>query len=79
MQYDWRDNSVLCVHNLSGEPREVRLSVATDEEQCVLANLPSGDHSEHDSSGRHCILLEPYGYRLFRVCGLDYLLKRTVV
>jgi maltose alpha-D-glucosyltransferase / alpha-amylase len=79
MQYDWRNNSVLCVHNLSGEPREVRLSVEAEEEKCVLANLLSGDHSEPNSSGRHFILLEPYGYRWFRVCGLDYLLKRTVV
>ena len=79
MQYDWRNNSVLCVHNLSGEPREVRLSVDADEEKCVLANLLSSDHSEPDASGRHCMLLEPYGYRWFRVCGLDYLLKRTAV
>jgi maltose alpha-D-glucosyltransferase / alpha-amylase len=79
MQYEWRNNSVLCVHNLSGEPREVRLSVDADEEKCVLANLLSSDHSEPDASGRHCMLLEPYGYRWFRVCGLDYLLKRTAV
>jgi maltose alpha-D-glucosyltransferase/alpha-amylase len=79
MQYEWRNNSVLCVHNLSGEPREVRLSVDADEEKCVLANLLSGDHSEPDASGRHRMLLEPYGYRWFRVCGLDYLLKRTAV
>ena len=25
---------------------------------------------------KHRILLEPYGYRWYRVCGLDYLLKR---
>jgi maltose alpha-D-glucosyltransferase/alpha-amylase len=79
MQYDWRNNSVLCVHNLSGEPSEVRLSVDTDEERCVLANLLSGDHSEPDASGKHRLLLEPYGYRWFRACGLDYLLKRTTV
>ena len=79
MQYDWRNNSVLCVHNLSGEPREVRLSVDADEEKCVLANLLSNDHSEPDASGKHRMLLEPYGYRWFRVCGLDYLLKRTAV
>ena len=63
----------------SGEPREVRLSVDADEEKCVLANLLSNDHSEPDASGKHRMLLEPYGYRWFRVCGLDYLLKRTAV
>jgi len=79
IQYEWRNNSVLCVHNLSGEPREVCLSPMTKEENCVLANLLSNDSSQPDASGRHSILLEPYGYRWFRVCGLDYLLKRGVV
>ena len=77
MRYTWRNNAVLCVHNLSSEPREVRLSTNVGDENCVLVNLLSNDHSQPDSQGRHSILLEPYGYRWFRVCGLDYLLKRT--
>jgi maltose alpha-D-glucosyltransferase / alpha-amylase len=79
MQYRWLGNSVLCVHNLCAEPREIRfrLSASDDEEKCVLTNLLSNDHSQPDSGGRHHLLLEPYGYRWFRVCGLDYLLKRT--
>ena len=27
MRYDWRNNSVVCLHNLSGEPKEVRFTV----------------------------------------------------
>jgi maltose alpha-D-glucosyltransferase/alpha-amylase len=77
MQYDWRNNAVAFVHNLSGEPREIRLRVMLGEENCVLINLLSADHSQPDANGRHYILLEPYGYRWFRVCGLDYLLKRS--
>jgi maltose alpha-D-glucosyltransferase/alpha-amylase len=77
MQYDWRNNAVAFVHNLSGEPREIQLSVMLGEEHCALINLLSADHSEPDAHGRHYILLEPYGYRWFRVCGLDYLLKRS--
>ena len=77
MQYDWRNNAVAFVHNLSGEPREIRLSVMLGEKNCVLVNLLSADHSQPDANGRHHILLEPYGYRWFRVCGLDYLLKRS--
>ena len=42
-----------------------------------LVNLLSDNHSEPDERGRHCILLEPYGYRWYRVGGLDYLLRRT--
>jgi maltose alpha-D-glucosyltransferase/alpha-amylase len=78
MRYDWRNNSVLCLHNLSAEPKEVRLSVhAEGEESSVLVSLLSEDHSYPERQGKHCILLEPYGYRWFRVGGLDYLLKRS--
>ena len=78
MQYSWRNNSVLCVHNFSGEPRELRLSVPYAEESASeLVNLLTNDHSHSDSSGRHLILLEPYGYRWFRVGGLDYLMRRS--
>ena len=74
MRYDWRNNSVVCVHNLSPAPREVSFSV---EEACTLINLLSDNHSQPLDGGKHRVLLEPYGYRWYRVCGLDYLLKRS--
>jgi maltose alpha-D-glucosyltransferase / alpha-amylase len=78
MRYAWRNNSVLCVHNLSSEPQEVHLSVREeDEADCTLVNLLSENHSHPEKNGKHRILFEPYGYRWFRVCGLDYLLKRS--
>jgi maltose alpha-D-glucosyltransferase/alpha-amylase len=78
MRYNWRNNSVLFVHNLSSEPREVRIALKREgEEDCMLANLLSDDHSRSENGGLHYILLEPYGYRWYRVCGLDYLLKRS--
>jgi maltose alpha-D-glucosyltransferase/alpha-amylase len=78
IRYDWRNNSVLCVHNLSPEPREVRFSLSgQNDKSCVLVNLLSEEHSHPETDSRHCILLEPYGYRWFRVGGLDYLLKRS--
>jgi maltose alpha-D-glucosyltransferase/alpha-amylase len=78
MRYDWRGNSVVCMHNLSAEPREVRFAVrAPENEDGTLVNLLSEDHSYAEGKSRHCVLLEPYGYRWFRVGGLDYLLKRS--
>ena len=78
IRYDWRNNAVLCVHNLSPEPREVRFTLtAQGDEPCVLVNLLTEDHSQPEDGARHCILMEPYGYRWFRVGGLDYLLKRS--
>jgi hypothetical protein len=37
---------------------------------------PSPDSRANDG-GRHALLLEGYGYRWYRVGGLDYLLKRS--
>jgi maltose alpha-D-glucosyltransferase/alpha-amylase len=83
MRYDWRDNSVLFVHNLDARPREVVFSVGLDEADAeqnkLLINLLSEDHSHADDSGMHRIIIEPYGYRWYRVGGLDYLLRRTEV
>jgi maltose alpha-D-glucosyltransferase/alpha-amylase len=77
MRYAWRNNSVLCMHNLGSEPQEVGLSLQTDEGDCVLVNLLSEDHSYPEKKGRHRISFEPYGYRWFRIGGLDYLLRRS--
>ena len=78
VRYDWRNNAALFVHNLSALPREVRIVPGAEgSHDSLLVNLLSEDHSRPEEDGRHCILLEPYGYRWFRVGGLDYLLRRT--
>jgi len=80
MRYDWRNNSVLFVHNLSASPREIELRTGlSDEGAAVLINLLSEDHSHADESGKHCLLLEAYAYRWYRCGGLDYLLRRTEI
>ena len=77
MRYEWRGNSVVCVHNLGPDPREVTFRLDGGGERNALVNLLSDDHSDPDNKGQHRVLLEPYGYRWYRVGGLDYLLKRT--
>ncbi|HEV2805698.1 MAG TPA: alpha-amylase family protein [Chthoniobacterales bacterium] len=79
LRYDWRNNSVLVLHNLHEEPREVLLDVGFGEQGKRLMNLLGDEHSEAEESGKHRIVLEGYGYRWYRVGGLDYLLKRTAV
>ena len=78
IRYDWRNNSVLVVHNLSAIPREVWLEVGAEDSGC-LVNLLSGENSTSDASGKHRLLLDSYGYRWFRVGGLDYILKRSPI
>jgi maltose alpha-D-glucosyltransferase/alpha-amylase len=78
MRYDWRNNSVLFVHNLAAQPREIVLSTGiAGEAGRLLVNLLSEDHSRAEAAGKHRLLMEAYGYRWYRVGGLDYLLKRS--
>jgi maltose alpha-D-glucosyltransferase/alpha-amylase len=79
MRYDWRNNSVVVLHNLHEEPREVVVDVELGKQGLRLMNLLGDKHSEAEKSGKHRIVLEGYGYRWYRVGGLDYLLKRTAV
>jgi maltose alpha-D-glucosyltransferase/alpha-amylase len=76
IRYDWRNNSAVFVHNLGASPCEVRLDVGIENSEC-LVNLLSSESSTAEASGKHRILLESYGYRWYRVGGLDYLLERT--
>ena len=78
LRYDWRNNSVLFVHNLDDKPHEVSVSLGRDEGGSqLLVNLLSDAHSRAGEDGKHHLLIEAYGYRWFRVGGLDYLLKRS--
>jgi hypothetical protein len=76
LRYDWRNNSVVLLHNLNSAPREVRINAGLQGEAGTrLVNLLSGEHSVADESGRHCIRIEGYGYRWFRADGLRYVLN----
>ncbi len=78
VRYDWRDNSVLFLHNFAHDPCEVQFSAGLkDERGNDLTNLLSPDHSTAGSNGKHRVCLEGYGYRWYRVGGLDYLLNRA--
>ncbi|WP_353858748.1 alpha-amylase family protein [Azospirillum formosense] len=77
IRYDWRNNSVLVVHNLDDRPHEVALAVDGTGESPRLVNLLAEDHNDPEEDGRHRLVLEPYGYRWYRLGGLDYLLRRT--
>jgi maltose alpha-D-glucosyltransferase/alpha-amylase len=80
LRYDWRNNAVLVIHNLAPMPLEIRLDLRSGTAQeGDLINLLTENHSYADDRGRHHIVLEPYGYRWYRIGGLDYLLKRAEI
>ena len=80
LRYRWRNNALLFVHNLGGDPCEVQLPEQEAHGRGgLLVNLLSDDHNRVGQDGQHCFLMEPYGYHWYRVGGLDYLLERTAV
>jgi maltose alpha-D-glucosyltransferase/alpha-amylase len=79
IRYDWRNNSVLFVHNLKARPREIVFSTGLGAAGRLLVNVLSGDHSHANDAGQHRLVMEGYGYRWYRVGGLDYLLDRSEI
>jgi maltose alpha-D-glucosyltransferase/alpha-amylase len=79
LRYDWRNNSVLIVHNLHSQPVEVMVDPDAGDDGRVLIDIMDGGNSEADDKGRHCLMFDPYGYRWYRLGGLDYLLRRTEI
>jgi maltose alpha-D-glucosyltransferase / alpha-amylase len=76
LRYDWRGNGVMFLHNF--DPRSIAVTFgAGSADGGTLANLLSGDHSKADGRGQHRVELEGYGYRWFRIGGLDYILQRS--
>src|SRR6201981_64213 len=80
IRYDWRNNSVLFVHNLDEQPREISFAAGLPGDVGkLLVNLLSEDHSHANEGGRHTLMMEGYGYRWYRVGGVDYILKRRAI
>jgi maltose alpha-D-glucosyltransferase / alpha-amylase len=79
LRYDWRNNSVLVVHNLNALPVEVTFEVGLGDQGELLIDIANHSHSRAGQNGKHHMILDAYAYRWFRAGGLDYLLKRTEV
>jgi maltose alpha-D-glucosyltransferase/alpha-amylase len=80
MRYAWRNNWVLFVHNFDAKPHEIQFPVGLHQEaERLLVNLLTEEHSQGYEHGRHRLVIEAYGYRWYRVGGLDYLLRRSEI
>jgi maltose alpha-D-glucosyltransferase/alpha-amylase len=77
LQYDWRQTSMVTVHNFSNKVQKVVLKVASDVDDDLLVELFDGRHSRRRSDGRHRIDLEEYAWRWFRVGAADNALDRS--
>jgi len=77
LRYDWRDNAIVAVHNTDDRPHRITLKIENAGRTTSLVNLLSNHHSDGDGDGVHKLAIEGYGYRWYRVGGLDYILRRS--
>jgi maltose alpha-D-glucosyltransferase/alpha-amylase len=76
IRYDWRGTSLLMLHNFDEKPHDVRVRPGVEGGE-RLFNLLVEDESRADARGVHRIVVEGYGYRWYRVGGLNYAVRRT--
>jgi maltose alpha-D-glucosyltransferase/alpha-amylase len=61
----------------AGKPSSPKSKSPAPQLDTYLTNIISSDHSSADSTGRHLVLLEPFGYRWFRAGRQDDILHRS--
>ncbi|HEX2172683.1 MAG TPA: alpha-amylase family protein [Dehalococcoidia bacterium] len=76
LRYDWRETSLLTVHNFSTAKRRVHLKPGCARDG-LLVELFNGHHSRAENDGAHRIDLPGYAWRWFRVGGADNVLDRS--
>jgi maltose alpha-D-glucosyltransferase/alpha-amylase len=78
IRYDWRDTSLLTLHNFSSRKQRVRLKTGCNRGD-LLVELFDGKHSQAANDGVHHVELTPYAWRWYRVGAADNVLNRSVL
>ena len=78
MRYDWRDNSLVLIHNFDELPHEITAKPNCNGEERLI-NLLVEEESRADRGAGHHLKLEAYGYRRYRIGGLDHIIRRGKV
>jgi len=70
IRYDWRNTSLLTLHNFAKSAQTARVNVGRERGD-VLVDVFNGHHSRSQNDGVHRLRLEPYAWRWFRVGAAD--------
>jgi maltose alpha-D-glucosyltransferase/alpha-amylase len=70
LRYDWRDTSLVTLHNFADRPQTVRLKVERHNDR-LLVDVFDSQHSRAQNDGAHRIRMPAYGWRWFRVGSPD--------
>jgi maltose alpha-D-glucosyltransferase/alpha-amylase len=76
MRYDWRDTSLVTLHNFNRAKHQVKLKVNAPRGE-LLVEVFDGHHSKAHNDGAHHIAMDGYAWRWFRVGGSDNVLDRS--
>lgn len=76
LRYDWRETSLVTLHNFSNRTQKVTFTVGCQRDG-VLVETFDGHHSRAQNDGAHHITLEPYAWRWYRVGAADNTLDRS--
>jgi maltose alpha-D-glucosyltransferase/alpha-amylase len=76
LRYDWRNTSLVTLHNFSDRRLNVRVSPGCARGD-TLVDVFDDDHSRAQNDGAHRITLGPYDWRWFRVGAADNVLNRS--
>jgi maltose alpha-D-glucosyltransferase/alpha-amylase len=76
IRYDWRDTSLVTLHNFSPAKQRVRVKLASPRDG-VLVDVFDAHHSKAHNDGGHRIDMEPFAWRWLRVGAADNVLDRS--
>jgi maltose alpha-D-glucosyltransferase/alpha-amylase len=74
MRYDWRDTSLVTLHNFGNRRQVVTLKVGCPRDQ-LLVEVFDGNHSRARNDGTHRIALRESAWRRYRVGAADTTLQ----
>jgi maltose alpha-D-glucosyltransferase/alpha-amylase len=76
LRYDWRDTSLVTLHNFSAATQKTRVKIGTQRDG-LLVDVFDGHHAKTYADGAHRFTLPPYAWRWYRVGGADNVLDRS--
>jgi maltose alpha-D-glucosyltransferase/alpha-amylase len=78
IRYDWRDTSLVTLHNFSNRTQQVRLRIDRPDHG-LLVDVLDGHNSRVHADGFHRLRMEPYAWRWYRVGATDNTLQQSTL
>jgi maltose alpha-D-glucosyltransferase/alpha-amylase len=76
IRYDWRNTSLVTVHNFGSARQKVRARIGRPRDE-MLVEVFDDRHSKAQNDGTHYIDMEGYAWRWYRVGNTDNALNRS--